>query len=218
MIIKCPGCKTNFNVAPSHYKKGVRYCSIGCRKNDKKKTYICAVCKKSFIDYKSANRKTCSKNCASKLHQYKRKCQYCFKEFYAHRASYKYCSKKCANKSRTKLITKICEYCHKKFTIRKKYRKQKYCSHICYQKTIHKYRRPNRDQLIHLLKYSSIRKIAKTLDISPSLIQYWMQIYKLKSPRIKQKDTTKNIAIKRVLDRGGRETKPSGYIGENYGV
>jgi len=81
-----------------------------------------------------------------------------------------------------------------------------------------KHKMPSREQLDHLLKYATIRSVAKLLEVSKETVFHWVKFYDIKCLRKKQKDTTKNIAIKRVLERGGKAPVLSGYIGENYGV
>lgn len=127
----------------------------------------CKHCKKAYIKYyKRGVRRTvnCSRACAmsgrtyirahrdpntitdnNKNVRHPRKCLYCDQIFYARKqygALHKYCSKACANKSRTKpLVYCFCVSCKKKFSV-KKTRNEEYpktCSKKCLSDLSRKY-------------------------------------------------------------------------------
>ncbi len=108
---------------------------------------ICEYCREKFkVIRPSKKNRFCSLFCYHKFMVGKSnifvmdgsiiKCKVCQKEFYKNKKSKaKYCSIKCRQGKNGKNVTKICEVCNKKFTVRpcEKYRKR--CSRECYWQT-----------------------------------------------------------------------------------
>lgn len=215
----CKTCHKAFTLAPAHVRHRV-HCSNSCRYKGVKLEKVCSICGNFYKVYKKefSRSKACSRACANKLRMHRKHCALCNKEYFAHRKAQVYCSVECANKAKIKLVSMVCIWCRKKFVVKRRERKRhKFCSHKCYADSIRKHKRLSKDQLEHLLKYKSMRDIGILLDIPHTNINNWTRFYGMKVPKKKIKDTTKDRPIKRIFERNGVE-KPSGYIGENYGV
>ena len=133
----CRYCKKEFLAWNSDIKNGFGfYCSQECRNEIRKtgKNLVCPICKNEFWvkKYQLPRRKTCSRKCASilckKTGRLKRKDNPAYGQDY----------------NRVPRIEVECEYCKKKFQIRKtvlKHNQGKFCSYKCSAK----YRAERRD-------------------------------------------------------------------------
>ncbi len=61
----CPNCQAPFWLPPSYARRGVRYCSVACRKVAHWETRACARCATSYDTLKSSRRRFCSRACSS---------------------------------------------------------------------------------------------------------------------------------------------------------
>lgn len=141
----CKHCGKSFSYNP--YNKVGKYCSWECYKvcckgknNNNYKNAgikICKVCKKEYNSYNS-RRNVCSWSCANifKTHKVIKICEWCKKEFSTNKAranKMRFCTRNCFSNYINQIgyITKTCEQCKNKFTIKKSLEQIRYCGVTC---------------------------------------------------------------------------------------
>lgn len=105
----CECCKKQFSV-PNRRSEQVRFCSLACKTEGRRKTLECVVCKKSFSCEAHVDRKYCSRTCFHTANKgakhavdpeqprYHKVCEVCGKEFrvtLTRKDSARFCSKTC---------------------------------------------------------------------------------------------------------------------------
>ena len=124
MIVKCDSCGKEFNKIPARIKRSKHnFCSVKCA-NEFKKTQT---------GFKSPRYKGILD---------KRKCLICGEIYKPTQRTQKYCSFKCAGKSRANKVTFICKQCNKEFQVpashaywsEKRGNKNHFCSTDCLNK------------------------------------------------------------------------------------
>lgn len=78
-----------------------------------------------------------------------------------------------------KYIISTCVECGKQFTQKDKTRKNLYCSDLCRNKQFRKVNRPNKDELLNLIKCKTFVEIGKMYGVSDNSIRKWCKIYGL---------------------------------------
>lgn len=100
IIMQCGFCSKDMRVIDSQRKCGKKFCSVVCSglARQKQKTYICEVCKNSFINLtkSAAANKFCSRACYNSTRRTTKPCKGCNKEFTSERNLNRlFCSRQC---------------------------------------------------------------------------------------------------------------------------
>lgn len=159
-VLVCHRCGKTFKVKDS--RSNAKFCSRECYLLDKRDSGVisikCLECGKEFTSKKSNHRKFCSKECYllyykkegyywNKKDRVKVICQQCGKEEYVIRSRskrYKYCSKLCESKARTKSLeernlTMIeCPICKREFLVKTSSKNRRKC---CSKKCTYEYKK-----------------------------------------------------------------------------
>ncbi len=200
--VVCQRCGKTFAATP---KRNRKFCSVECKNGSLKK--VCKTCGKAFTSSPSQNASYCCVACKHEGARNKSKhCAACGKLFHPRRHN-SFCSRACAQRGRRRRVRKRCVRCGKPFTTHWARRQTAiYCSESCRLRSQKNTKWPSKEQLRRLVIYLSYAKIAKMFNVTSSAVQYWCRTYEIEAPVKKQK-------IKRE-----QSSRPSGYIGEAYGI
>ena len=74
-------------------------------------------------------------------------------------------------------LNKTCEYCKKEYSTKDE--EQKFCSHNCMHYSQRKIERPNKEELIELMKTTNWTQLGKMFGVSDNAVRKWAKGYSL---------------------------------------
>ena len=103
------------------------------------------------------------------------------------------CSRRCAAKQVSTHVELRCQCCGGVFKAARRHSRQKYCSWGCYSLARRKVKWPTEEQLRHLLKKATIRKIAESYGLTQTAVWHWCDFYGIEKPLRSRKKPPRTV-------------------------